>query len=146
MANDTNDTAPWTIKAVPINVREKAVRHARMDGVTVAEWLARAVETQANRRDGNVVIAPRKPEASLESALAAIDQGFKVAAMLQAMAAVQSSGLPVSKAAARDTVRLLRSRVREAGGLPALKSRQTGGQTRRQIGQTIRQDQTVSDG
>lgn len=112
----------------------------------MAEWLTRAVETEANRQDGNVVIPPPKPEASLESCLAAIDQGFKMAGMLQAMAAAQTAGLPVSKAAARDTVRAIRARVRAAEGLPPLKPRQTNGQTTRQIGQTIRQDQTVSDG
>src|SRR3954451_6969061 len=36
---DQDPAAPWTIKAVPVHIREKAVRYARMDGCTMAEWL-----------------------------------------------------------------------------------------------------------
>ena len=60
---DQDPAAPWTIKAVPVQVREKAVRYARMEGCTMAEWLTKAVETQADRQDGNQVIPPGKPEA-----------------------------------------------------------------------------------
>jgi hypothetical protein len=57
-----SDAAPWTIKAVPVAVREKAVRYARMDGCTMAEWLTKAVETQAAKQDANQVIPPGKPD------------------------------------------------------------------------------------
>ena len=61
MADQPEPAAPWTVKAVPVRVREKAVRYAKMDGVTMAEWLGRAVDTEANRQDGNQVIPPGNP-------------------------------------------------------------------------------------
>ena len=60
MANE-DPAAPWTIEAVPVAVREKAVRYARMEGVTMAEWLSRAVETQAQMQEANQVLLPGKP-------------------------------------------------------------------------------------
>lgn len=133
MANESDQTAPWTIKAVPVAVREKAVRYARMDGVTMAEWLTRAVQTEANRQDGDAVIGPR--DAAPPPALS-VDLGG-VAAVLQAMAAAAAAGLPVTKVAVRETVTLVRDQVRAARGLPAR-------QTRRAIGQTVSVDQEIS--
>src|SRR3954467_7703423 len=128
MANEEN-AAPWTIKAVPVPIREKAVRYARMEGVTMAEWLTKAVETQAERQEGNQVIPPGQPEpVSLPSSTVHLGEA---AAALQAMATAASAGLPVSKAAVRDTVGLIRDQVRVGRGLPPR-------QTRRHIGQTMR--------
>jgi hypothetical protein len=124
---DQETAAPWTIKAVPVQVREKAVRYARMDGITMAEWLAKAVETEANRQDGNLVIPPGKPEPV--SPPPSVDLN-DAALALQALAAAASAGLPVSKAATRDTVALIRAHIRVGRGLPPR-------QTRPRIGQTI---------
>jgi hypothetical protein len=127
MANE-DPAAPWTIKAVPVAVREKAVRYARMEGVTMAEWLSRAVETQAAKQEANQVYPPGRPEeTSFPSPT--IELG-EAAAVLQAMAAAAASGLPVTKAAVRDTVSLIREQIRVGRGLPAR-------QTKRPIGQTI---------
>jgi hypothetical protein len=125
---DQDTAAPWTIKAVTVQIREKAVRYARMDGCTMAEWLAKAVETQASKQDGNLVIPPGKPETPPLPA-SSVDLNA-AAAVLQAMAAAASAGLPVSKAATRDTVALIRERIRADRGLPPR-------QTRTQIGQTL---------
>src|SRR3954447_19541004 len=96
---DEDQTAPWTIKAVPVLVREKAVRYARMDGCTMAEWLAKAVETQATQQDGNQLIPPGKPEQVPTTP--SIDLG-DAASALQAIAAAAAAGLPVGKAATRE--------------------------------------------
>jgi hypothetical protein len=103
-----------------------------MDGVTMAEWLGRAVDTEANRQDGNQVIPPGNPPPA-SPPLATLELGT-VALALQAMAAAATAGLPVTKAAARDAVALIRSQVRGARGLPAR-------QTTRRIGQTVSGDQ-----
>jgi hypothetical protein len=126
---DQDPAAPWTIKAVPVQVREKAVRYARMEGCTMAEWLTKAVETQADRQDGNQVILPGKPEPTpLPSPTVDLKDA---AAALQALAQAASAGLPVSKVAAREAVSLIRAHIRVGQGLPSR-------QTRRQIGQTMR--------
>ena len=128
MANE-DASSPWTIKAVPVAVREQAVRYARMDGCTMAEWLTKAVETQARLQEANQVIPPGKPsETPLPSPT--IELG-EAAEALKAMAAAASAGLPVTKAAVRDTVALIREQVRVCRGLPAR-------QTRGQIGQTMK--------
>jgi hypothetical protein len=128
MANEEN-AAPWTIKAVPVHIREKAVRYARMEGVTMAEWLAKAVETQAEKQEGNQVQLPSKPTpSSLPSPTIDVSEAT---AALQSMAAAAAAGLPISKAAVRDTVALIRDHVRVGRGLPPR-------QTRQQIGQTMR--------
>jgi hypothetical protein len=124
---DQEPATPWTIKAVPVQVREKAVRYARMEGVTMADWLAKAVETRANQQDGNLVIPPGKSE--LEVVTPSVTLG-DAAAALHALAAAASAGLPVSKAATRDTVALIRQHIRVGRGLPPR-------QTRPQIGQTF---------
>jgi hypothetical protein len=120
------DSAPWMIKAMPVHVREKAVRYAKMAGVTMAEWMGRAVETQATLQDGNRVIPPSKPEQTRQAS--GLDLG-DVAAALQAMAAAQAAGLPVSKAAVRGVVALIREDVRAARGLPDRQTRPRIGQT-----------------
>jgi hypothetical protein len=124
---DQESSAPWTIKAVPVAVREKAVRYARMDGCTMAEWLTKAVETQANRQDGNQVIPPDKPG---ETALPVLSVGLgEAAAALQSLATAASAGLPVSKTAARETVALIRAHIRVGRGLPPRQTRRQNGQT-----------------
>ena len=133
MADHIEQAAPWTIKGMPVEVREKAVRYARMEGVSVAEWMTRAVETQANRQDGNDVIAPAAPS---ERAAADAQLAMMAIGAANALAAMQTAGLPVTKVAARETVALVRDHVRAARGLPGLPTRQT----RKIIGQTVNQD------
>jgi len=93
----------------------------------MAEWLAKAVEAQVEKQEGNQVYPPGKPRKTALPAPAT--ELSEVASALQAMAAAASAGLPVTKAAVRDTVGLIREQVRVGPGLP-------GGQTRRRIGQT----------
>jgi hypothetical protein len=124
---DQEGAAPWTIKSVPVAVREKAVRYARMDGCTMAEWLTKAVETQANRQDANLVIPPDKPR---ETPLVVPSVGLgDAAAALQSLAQASSAGLPVSKTAARETVALIRAHIRVGRGLPPRQTRRQNGQT-----------------
>lgn len=134
-----DDTAPWTVKSVPVAVREKAVRYARMDGSTMAEWLTKAVETQAAKQDGTQVIPPDKLEPTQANGelVGTVALG-EAAAALQAMAAAATAGLPISKAATRDVVAAIRSQVRVSRGLPAR-------QTRLKIGQTISSEQGDSE-
>jgi hypothetical protein len=128
------DGAPWTIKAVPVPARQKAIRYARMSGETMGEWIAQAVDTHASKQDGNQVIPPGKPGPTLAIQQAPDIDLTSVAAALQAMAAAATAGLPVSKPAVRDTVTLIRAHVRAARGLPTR-------QTRRLTGQTISSEQ-----
>ena len=125
---DHDQAAPWTIKSVPVHIREKAVRYAKMDGCTMAEWLARAVETEANRQAANAVIPPGQPEQTASLPVPAVSLG-DAAAALQSLAQEAAAGLPVSKAAARDAVALIRAHIRVGRGLPPRQTRAQNGQT-----------------
>jgi len=57
-ANLEEDKASWTIKSVPVETRKLAVACAANQGQTMAEWLAKAVRTQANLEAGERVLPP----------------------------------------------------------------------------------------
>ena len=57
-ANLEEDKASWTIKSVPVETRKLAVACAAKQGQTMAEWLAKAVRTQANLEEGERVLPP----------------------------------------------------------------------------------------
>jgi hypothetical protein len=52
--------ANWTIKNMPTEVRLEAVACAARAGLSVAQWLAHAVRTQAQLEAGPVAPAPRR--------------------------------------------------------------------------------------
>ena len=56
------DDASWTIKSVPIETRQKAIKAAAFKGLTVGKWLIQAVDRQANIEQANEVIPPGKPD------------------------------------------------------------------------------------
>jgi hypothetical protein len=116
---------PWTIKSVSTTTRLRANKAAAQADLTMGDWIALAVERQAAYEDGITVIPPvgqdRRPTSSLSLG--------DVAAALAAMSAAAGQGLPVSRGAVRDTVRLIQTEVRAARGLPTGRTRQTIGQT-----------------
>ncbi len=56
--NPDGDKASWTIKSVPVETRKLAVACAARQGVTMSEWLARAVRNQANLEAGDRILPP----------------------------------------------------------------------------------------
>src|SRR4051794_14418354 len=124
-ANQDTDKAAWTIKSVPVETRKLAVACATKAGLTMAEWLALAVEDRANREAGNRVIPPKatdpgKATMAPAPALQAEDMA-SLAGMLgavQGMAAAADVRIP--KATARHAVALVTAQLRAARGLPAL--------------------------
>ena len=122
------DKAPWTIKAVSVETRKLAVRSAAQQGVTMAEWLDRAVRGQAERDRGNQLIPPgQNGQGAARFAPAQLpDQTGKppmdlagLADALRAVATVAGAAdMPVPKALAREASALLRQQIRAARGLP----------------------------
>lgn len=128
------DTAPWTIKSVPIEIRQKAVKAANAQGQTMAQWLADAVNRLADQQANNAIIPPSKPPAPMP--LPEIDLAGLGSALQAVTAAYQASCTVMPKSLGREAATTLRRYLRAVRGLP---ERQTGGQTKRQIGQTVRQ-------
>jgi hypothetical protein len=54
--------ASWTIKNMPVEVRQEAVHSAARAGLSVAQWLAHAVRTQS-QLDSGMALTPPAPAA-----------------------------------------------------------------------------------
>jgi hypothetical protein len=115
---DQSDTAPWTIKAVPVEIRQKAVKAAHAQDQTMAQWLVDAVNLLADRQAGNQVIPPGKPAPDVRANLSGIDLPG-LAAMVEATthAAIAAGSAP-PKSLSRDAAATTRAYMRAARGLP----------------------------
>jgi hypothetical protein len=121
-ANEANQRAPWTIKAVDVETRRLAVRCATRRGLTMPAWLETAVRNQASIEAGDQVILPEKPGQTPaligQTTAPAIDLGELARAVQAAQEIATAAGVAVPKDIARHTFGLLRARLRDARGLP----------------------------
>jgi hypothetical protein len=118
--------APWTIKAVPVETRRLALDCANRAGLTMAEWMDRAVHTQARTDAGNAVLERESFErGAAPPAPGVLDASALLVMMQAAAAAAHASGQPMSKRVAQRFYGLVDDQVRSAGGLPARKSRRS---------------------
>lgn len=138
MANQENpeaDRAAWTIKSVPVETRKLAVACATKQGVTMAEWLDRAVRNQATLEAGERVLPP-VPRAASVPALARplqpvqhVGLGELAGLMQAAQAVAAAAGVAIPKATARHALALTTAQLRSARGLPPKQTRTRHGQT-----------------
>lgn len=133
------DDASWTIKAVPIETRRKALKAANFKGLTVGRWLIQAVDRQADLEAANEVIPPGKPERPEPPTLPDIDLAGMAAAISATLAAYQAAGDEPPKALALNASATLNRYLRAARWLSPSKGRPVAkiGQTRPLNGQTI---------
>ena len=151
MADEAAVTASWTIKAVPVDVRKRAVACAAKQGQTMAEWLARAVATQANLEAGDRILPPLVP--GLDAAPRHLPPGDRFAMPAESLPAPRehpaaaaapvvggmaelaelmrvtvevgrAGGVAVPKTVARQAFALVGEQLRAARGLP-LRPRRT---------------------
>lgn len=126
------DDASWTIKSVPIETRQKAIKAAAFKGLTVGKWLIQAVDRQANIEQANEVIPPGKPDKPPPVTMTDFDPAAFAAALNATVAACREAGHAPPRSLAINAAATFNRYARAARGL---------GQTRRQthplIGQTI---------
>lgn len=134
------DPMPKTVKGMDPDRWEKALRHAKMRGEPLAEWLGRAIDAQADLERGDQVIPPAEkgrpaggPTGSAPAVIPTVNLAEIETAMRAAQAVSAASGVPVPKTAARHCFAILTGQLRAARGMPPVQPRQT----RPQIGQTI---------
>src|SRR3569832_1698623 len=63
-ATDTTDRVkPWTIKGIPPEERNAAIAAAEREGLTIGEWLTRAIRTQvqADHRSDRLLVVTEIP-------------------------------------------------------------------------------------
>ena len=94
------DTAPWTIKSVSAETKEKAKRAAKAQDMTQAEWITAAVNLLADRQAQDGIIPPGRPEA--DRPLVVIDLPGFAAALTATVAAIQAARRHCSTPAAND--------------------------------------------
>jgi hypothetical protein len=117
---DPIEAAPWTIKAVPVETRQKAVKAANADGQTVGQFLVEAVNLLVEKRAGNLIL-PAGPDPTHNPLTP--DQ---LTARIMAVAALQQSTAAMKQASGRATGKLTLTRclgsldqhMIEAEGLP----------------------------
>ncbi len=125
-----SETSPWTVKAVPIETRKRAVRAANAQGVSMADWLTDAVNRLADQQAGNLVMPPGKPEQPRPpESTPAIDL-LGLAAVIEAtVSAHEAAGRKVPAGMAIEACATLRLAMRTARGLPARQTKPRNGQT-----------------
>ncbi len=125
------DIASWTIKSVPVEIRQKAGKAANAQGQTMAQWLGDAVNRLADQQANNAVLPPDAAPRTV--ALPSVDLAGLAAALTATVGAYAAAGRAPPLALGREASATLRRYMRGVRGLP---DRQTDGQTRRLIGQT----------
>ena len=113
MDNQEAERSNWTIKAVNVATRKTAVDCAGRAGLSVAQWLERAVRNQANLDAGNAVIPPdERGDNRANLPMPKIDD------VLHAISTLAAAGVPVPKTIGRAVYAMLGQEVRRRRGLP----------------------------
>ncbi|HTI81795.1 MAG TPA: hypothetical protein VL614_15205 [Acetobacteraceae bacterium] len=114
-----DDAASWTIKSMPIETRQRAVKAAHAQDQTMAEWMVDAVNRLADQQAGNQVIPPGKPDPQRRAAeLPDIDLQGLANAISATVGAIQAAGGKPPLSLGRDASATLRLYMRAARGLP----------------------------
>jgi hypothetical protein len=138
---DPADLASWTIKKVPRETKQKALKAANAADQTMGEWMIETVDRVTDPHTANQVIPPGRPEPPAQPAqpaLPEIDLAGMAALLNATLAALAAKEAP--KGLGRDAAITLQRYMRAARGLPPPKRRQTkaeNGQTIAENGQTL---------
>jgi hypothetical protein len=113
-AGDTTDRVkPWTIKGIAPEERNAAIAAAEREGLTIGEWLTRAIRTQVqadHRSDRTPVVTeiPASVKADRQSDLADLERMIELA---QKLATATSE--PILAGITRATYALMREHLRD---------------------------------
>jgi hypothetical protein len=120
-----DETAPMTIKAVPIAARKRAVEAAGRQDETMGEWMTRAITRQAEMEAGNAVLPPaiRQPGPEPDPAPPPLDLAGLGAALGAITGAYQAAGHKPPLALAREAKGLLEDHIRCLRGKPPRRQR-----------------------
>ncbi len=131
--SDQPESMPWTIKSVPAEIRQRAVRAAKQAEQTMGEWISAVVNHATDPHTANRVIPPGKRAHRPPAPLPDIDLPGLASAITATVLALKEAGEEVPKGLGADASRTIRAYMRAARGLP---ERQTRGPTVRLNGQT----------
>jgi hypothetical protein len=111
-AQDTTDRVkPWTIKGIPPEERNAAIAAAEREGLTIGEWLTRAIRTQVqtdHRSDRlPIVVDPPRPRADRQADLADLERMISLAEKIAG-----ANGKPIPVGITRATYSLMQEHLR----------------------------------
>src|SRR3954463_1980478 len=113
-ASETTDRVkPWTVKGIPPEERNAAIAAADREGLTIGEWLTRAVRTQvqADHRSDRLPMVteiPASAKADRQSDLADLGRMVELAQKL-----VAATNEPIPSGITRATYALMRDHLRD---------------------------------
>src|SRR3954452_8202596 len=112
-AGDTTDRVkPWTIKGIAPEERNAAIAAAEREGLTIGEWLTRAIRTQVqadHRSDRTPMVVDVPPmKADRQSDLADLERMFTLAQKI-----ASANGQPIPPGITRATYALMRDHLRD---------------------------------
>lgn len=96
-----DDIKPWTIRGIPPEERNAAGEAAKRDGMTLGDWLRRAIRTETQRQAQADRVPVRQERADSQTSLSDVE---RIASSFRDMAA---AGVPVSKRHAARITRAL---------------------------------------
>jgi len=112
------DDASWTIKSVPVETRQKAIKAAAFQGLTVGKWLIQAVNRQANIEQANEVIPPGEPDRPAPAVtMPDFDPAAFAAALNATVAACREAGHAPPRSLALNASATMNRYMRAARGL-----------------------------
>src|SRR3954453_19265570 len=111
-ADTTDRVKPWTIKGIAPEERNAAIAAAEREGLTIGEWLTRAIRTQvqADHRSDRLPVTLDPPLTSAsdrQSDLADLERGVCLAKTL-----ALANGEPIPPGITRATYSLMREHLK----------------------------------
>src|SRR5690349_9067021 len=109
----TDRVRPWTVKGIPPEERNAAIAAAEREGLTIGEWLTRAIRTQvqADHRSDRLPIVteiPASAKADRQSDLADLERMITLAEKIAG-----ANGQPIPAGITRATYALMRDHLRD---------------------------------
>src|SRR3954447_17348867 len=109
----TDRVKPWTVKAIPPEERNAAIAAAEREGLTIGEWLTRAIRTQvqADHRSDRLPVAldsPLMSKVDRQADLADLERMITLAEKI-----ASANGQPIPPGITRATYALMRDHLRD---------------------------------
>src|SRR3954453_17085658 len=108
----TDRVKPWTVKAIPPEERNAAIAAAEGEGLTIGEWLTRAIRTQVqvdHRSDRLPIVTeiPASAKGDRQSDLADLERMITLAEKI-----ASANGQPIPSGITKATYALMRDHLR----------------------------------
>lgn len=106
-AETSDNIKPWTVRGIPPEERNAAGEAAKRVGMTLGEWLRRAIRTEI-QQEAQAARAPVLVRQTVSDSQAALSDVERIAASLRDLA---SAGVPIAKGHAAAITRALVGRL-----------------------------------